>query len=72
MGDSYCPKGEVGKVGYYNRNGDLIFVLTAKKKNDGWFFLYEAASDGSLKKLGKAKTPPELERKYKVIDKMFA
>ena len=28
--------------------------------------------DGELKKLGKARTPTELEEKYKVTEKMFA
>lgn len=72
MSEPGCPKGETGKVGYYNRSGELIFLLTTKNNNNDWFFLYEVTTDGALKKLGKAKTPPELENRYKVVEKMFA
>lgn len=69
MDEPKVPNGEIGWVGYYNRSGKLIFVLTSKEKDRSWYFLYEV--DGNtMKKLGKAHTPPELENKYHVLEKM--
>ena len=65
------PKGEHAWTGYYNKEDELLFVLTTKQYDPSWFFLYENQG-GELKKLGKAKTPAELEEKYKVTEKMFA
>ena len=64
------PKGERVWTGYYNRAGELLFIVTSKESRD-WYFLYELV-DGEFKKLGKAKTPPELEDKFGVADRMFA
>ena len=63
------PRGEHAWVGYYNAAGDLLFVLTTKEHDRSWFFLYENQG-GTLKKLGKAKTPAELEEKYHVAEVM--
>ena len=71
MAEPKLPKGEHAWIGYYNRAGELLFVLTSRENDRSWFFLYEN-QDGTLKRLGKAKTPPELEEKYKVREKMFA
>ena len=60
-----CPKGEHAWMGYYNQEGELMFVLTTKEFDRAWFFMYEN-QNGTLKKLGKAKTPSELEEKYHV------
>lgn len=65
------PKGEHVWTGYYNRAGDLLFIVTSKKESRDWYFLYEVAGD-SFKKLGRAKSPDELEKKYGVRDRMFA
>lgn len=65
------PKGEEVWVKYYNKAGDLLFILTGKLNNRDWFYLYELAG-GEFKKLGKAHEPTELEKKYKVAEKMFA
>ena len=59
------PKGERGWTCYYDKSGECIFLLTSKEKNRDFYYLYEV-SGGSLKKLGKARTPPELERQFKV------
>lgn len=64
-----CPKGEIVWVGYYNKDGECLFILTSKPARD-FYFLYEVSQDGSVKKLGKAKTPPELEKKFDVYSKM--
>ena len=71
MSEIAYPKGERAWTGYYNRKGELLFVLTTKPFDRSWFFLYENR-DGTLKKLGKAHSPAELEEKYKVTEKMFA
>lgn len=65
------PKGEHAWMGYYNKEDELLFLLTSRENDRSWFFLYENR-DGELKKLGKARTPTELEEKYKVTEKMFA
>lgn len=61
------PKGEHAWTGYYNKEGELRFLLTSKENDRSWFFLYENLN-GELKKLGKAKTPAELEEKYHVAE----
>ncbi len=62
------PKGETAWTGYLDRKGNLLFLLTSKETRD-WYFLY-AAEGGELKRLGKARSPPELEAKYRVHEKM--
>ena len=65
------PKGEESWVGYY-KDGKRIFLMTSKTNNRDWYYLYEVINDTELKKLGKARTPPELEEKFHVIDRLFA
>lgn len=65
------PKGERVWTGYYNRAGELLFIVTSKKESRDWYYLYEVVGD-SFKKLGRAKAPDELEKKYGVMDRMFA
>ena len=72
MPERNCPKGEESWVGYYNREGQRVFLLTSKQNNREWYYLYEDLPDGTLKKLGKAHSPTELEHKYEVSKKMFA
>lgn len=58
-------------VSYRNANGAQVFLLTKKqtptREN---FYLYEMLEDGSLKKLGRGNTPPELEEKFHVNEKI--
>ena len=65
------PKGERVWAGYYDRAGNLLFIVTSKENSRDWYYLYEPAGD-KFKKLGKAKSPPELENKYHIRDRMFA
>lgn len=58
------PKGETVWVSYINRNEELLFIITSKPIRD-FYFLYEVVN-GEFKKLGKAKTPIELEKNFKV------
>lgn len=59
MSEPKYPKGERVWVGYYNSNHELRFILTSKDSRD-FYFLYELVEDG-FRKLGKARSPTELE-----------
>lgn len=62
------PRGEIPWIRYQNAKGELKFLLTSKEARD-WYFLY-CYVDGKFEKLGKAHTPPELEKKFNVIKEM--
>lgn len=62
------PKGERVWTDYRNAFGQLRFTVTSTPSRD-YYFLYEV-DDEKLKKLGKAKTPTELEEKFKICDKL--
>ncbi len=63
------PRGERVWVGYYDKGHDLMFILTSKESSREFFFLYELV-DGSFKKLGRARSPKELEAKFDVEKKL--
>lgn len=65
MSDFRIPKGERLWVSYYNKKGELLFSLTSKELSRDWYYLYRI-EDGKQTKLGRARTPAELEQKYKV------
>lgn len=65
----FKPKGEIVWASYYDTKGRLIFFITSKPPRD-YYFLYEISDDGKPNKLGKGKTPIELEKKYSVIQKI--
>ena len=65
------PKGERSWVGYYNLAGERLFLLTSKQNSREWYFLYEVHG-ATLKKLGKAHSPTELEEKFQVMEKIRA
>ena len=60
------PKGEIVWTGYYNAAGERKFILTSKETRD-CYFLYKDIGNG-FEKLGKAKEPPELIEKFRVMD----
>ena len=62
------PKGERVWAGYYNRAHELLFIMTSKATRD-YYFLYELI-DGKFKKLGRAKSPKELEERFEVNKRM--
>ena len=62
------PKGEIVWRRYYNESKELKFIITSKSTRDA-YFLYELINS-EFKKLGKAKTPPELVEKYDVEKKI--
>lgn len=62
-------KGERVWCAYYSLANVPMFVITSKKDSREVYFIYEF-KDGELKKLGKSKSPGELERKYNVKNKI--
>jgi len=70
MGDSgyEYPKGECVWAGYYTQQHELMFIITSKESRD-FYFLYELV-DGKFKKLGKSRSPKELEEKFGVEEKI--
>ena len=62
------PKGERAFSGYYNRNGILLFVITAKEARD-YYFLYEVKDDTYVK-LGRSKNPLDLVEKFNVMERI--
>jgi len=69
MSNLKYPKGERVWVGYYNTKHELLFILTSKESSREYFFLYELI-DGTFKKLGRARSPKELEAKFDVDKKL--
>ena len=69
MSSPKYPKGERVWVGYYDTGHELRFILTSKESSREYFFLYELA-DGAFKKLGRARSPKELETKFDVEKKL--
>lgn len=65
MSERRLPKDERGWVGYYTADHELAFVLTSKRNSRDWYYMYQVCGD-QLKKLGKARSPLELERKFEV------
>ena len=59
-----CPSGEIIMTRYNDINGDTKFIVTTKPSRE-YYYLYK---EGSNSKLGKAKTPTELESKFDVIN----
>ena len=66
-----APKGEIVWVRYCNTGGEPVCIITSKPARD-FYFLYDVKPDGSLQKVGKARSPTELEDKFDVRSKMRA
>ena len=61
-------KNEHSKVGYVNKDGVEVAIITANQMETQFFF-YEF--DGKeYKKLGKADNPLELEKKFNIKERM--
>lgn len=63
------PRGERIWVGAYNQAHELKFIITSKETSRDYYFLYELV-DGEFCKLGRAKSPKELEEKFDVDKKL--
>lgn len=59
------PRNEMVWTQYYDKSGTLRFLLTAKDGSRDTYIMYESV-DGELRKVGKGKSPLELEEKFKV------
>lgn len=68
MSEPKYPKGERVWAGYYNSNHEPRFILTSKESRD-FYFLYELV-EGNFRKLGKARSPTELEERFRVYQRM--
>lgn len=64
-----CPKGERPWVAYYGCGYSLAFFVTSKTGSRDIYYLYEV-SDGTAKRIGKSKSPRELEEKFQVCEKI--
>lgn len=64
------PKGETVWVSYRTTKNETRFILTSKNDDRTWYFLYELQGD-TFKKLGKAKSPHELEEKFNIRDRIL-
>lgn len=62
------PKGEHVMTGYYNRKGELLFIVTKKKDSD-WFYCYEFTGS-AFRKLGKSKNPLDFYEKYHILERI--
>lgn len=62
------PKGENVWTYYCNASGELMFIMTAKIQRD-YYYLYEL-NDTSFIKLGRSKSPIDLEQKFDVNKKL--
>lgn len=60
--DLKIPKGEVLWTRY--GDGERITHIITSKADRSLYFLYAVLPDKALKKLGKAKTPVELEERF--------
>lgn len=69
MKEPNVPKGEIAWMGYCDRSHNLKFLVTSKSNNRDFYFLYEVV-DGTLKKLGKSRSPKELEEKFNIWKKV--
>lgn len=63
-----APRGERLFTGYYNRQGILLFVITAKETRD-YYYLYEVKDD-VYTKLGRSRNPLDLVEKFKVMERI--
>ena len=58
-------------VSYCDKNGNQMFLLTKKDAPAKRpYRMYEVVAEGSVKKLGDGMSPPELEDKYEINEKI--
>lgn len=64
------PKNEHVETSYYNKNHELRFVLTSKPMRSSWvLYEYDKGTD-SLVKQGEGSSPPDIEEKFNVIERL--
>ena len=57
------PKGEAIWVQYHTKDGTLKYIVTTKTGDRNIYYMYELDGTG-FKKLGRGKSPAELEERY--------
>lgn len=62
------PKGDTIRISYRDYDGNVRLLLT--QKESGIFYLYECLDSGTVKMLGKSKSPYDLEEKYEIHNKI--
>ena len=62
------PRGEDVWTRYHTISGDLMFIMTAKSQRD-FYYIYEF-KDGEFHKLGRSKSPLDLEKKFDIYTKL--
>ena len=65
------PKGEKVWVSYLTSDKRLKYIITSKLSKD-YYYLYEISDSGEIKKLGRAKSPNDLESTFQVKQKIVA
>jgi len=63
------PKGEKVWVSYYSEEHELMFIITSKEPSRDYYFLYELV-DNEFRRLGKSRSPIELEQKFGVNERL--
>ena len=58
------PANEIVWVSYFDKTGNLLFIMTSKPTRDQ-YMLYEL-KNGKFVRLGKAKSPDTLEEQFKI------
>ena len=62
-GELPFPKGETVWVQYHEKTGELHHIMTTKKGDRNTYYLY-VLENGAWKRLGRGKSPVDLENKY--------
>lgn len=58
------PRGEMIWVTIIGSNHEPAYIITSKTGNRSAYYLYSISDDESLKKIGRATSPADLENKY--------
>ncbi len=64
------PKNEICWFHYFTSKHILMFLMTSNNSRE-WYYLYEF-KDGKFVKLGRGKSPTELENKFEVEKQLKA
>lgn len=63
-----CPKNELRWTAYTNIDGEIIFRMTSNLSRE-IYYLYEFI-DNEFKKVGRGRTPIELEEKFNIVARL--
>lgn len=63
------PNGERVWVSYYGSYEYPLFIITSKMESRSYYYLYELTDTG-FKKLGKSRSPIELEIKFDIKNRI--